>query len=89
MTDPIPSFMIPGQWQRRRSSSPLQTTASRHRGNEAHLSPMEATKPDLIRTGSDRPSPEWPRWAELSLFVSLLFGGMLLMMWGITMANFP
>ena len=86
MTDLIPSLMIPGEWQRRPSSSPLRTAAVQPSGNEANLLPMQATKSGLPRTGSDRPSREWPRWAQVSLFVSLLLGGMLLVMWGTTTA---
>lgn len=86
MTDLIPSLMIPGEWQRRPSSSPLRTAAVQPSGNEANLLLVGATTSGLPRTDSDRPSPEWPRWAQVSLFVSLLLGAMLLLMWGSTMA---
>lgn len=86
MTDLIPSLMIPGEWQHRRPSSPPPTTPVQPRGNEANLLLVGATTSGLPRTDSDRPAPEWPRWAQVSLFVSLLLGGMLLLMWGITMA---
>lgn len=86
MTDLIPSLMIPGEWQHKRRSSPSPAAPVPPRGNDAHLLQLGATTSGLPRTGSDRLSPEWPRWAQVSLFVSLLLGGMLLTMWGAAVA---
>jgi hypothetical protein len=79
MTYLIPSLMT---WP----STKVQTVASQPGRNDESLRPAGVTKPDLPLTGSDHPSPKWPRWAQLSLFMSLLLGGALLMIWAIRMA---
>lgn len=86
MTDRSPSLMIPGEWASRQKSSPPHTEAAQPAERRSNLFPNGAT--ESVRPPT-RPavSPEWPRWAKISLFVGLLLAGMLLAMWGASISD--